>query len=134
MASRVKTKNVEKSTEEAKKTDHCTCGCECNDYDEDAECKEISIEELQAMMGGGMAHTCTYSLDDLFTMDDLYRFGEHEVIDIIEANKSLDVYLEDLWLEFKTTREVRITAMEPVKDKCINPLVLGYRLFQSIKS
>ena len=71
---------------------------------------------------------------NLFTMDDLYRFGEHEVIDIIEDNKSLDVYLEDLWLEFKTTREVRITAMEPVKDKCINPLVLGYRLFQSIKS
>ena len=39
MASRVKTKNVEESTEEAKKTDHCTCGCGCegNDYDEDAE-------------------------------------------------------------------------------------------------
>ena len=94
MASRVKTKNVEKSTEEAKKTDHCTCGCgcECNDYDEDAECKEISIEELQAMMGGGMAHTCTYSLDDLFTMDDLEdrRFYLYDVIE--KDYESCDMY------------------------------------------
>lgn len=71
---------------------------------------------------------------NLFTMDDLYRFGEHEVIDIIEENKSIDIELEDLWLEFKTTKEPSITTMEPVKDKCINPLILGHRLFQSIKN
>lgn len=71
---------------------------------------------------------------NLFSMDDLYRFGEHDVIDIIEENKSIDIELENLWLEFKTSKKANITYMEPVKDKCINPLIMGHRLFQSIKS
>lgn len=71
---------------------------------------------------------------NIFTMDDLYHYGEHGIIDIIEENKSIDVELEMLWLEFKTTKEANLTYMEPVKDKCINPLILGTRLFKTIKN
>ena len=70
----------------------------------------------------------------LFTTEDLYHLGEHDIIDIIEENKSIDIELESLWLEFKTTDTPNITTMETVKDKCINPLILGRRLFQSIKN
>lgn len=70
----------------------------------------------------------------LFTMEDLYHFGEHDVIDIIEENKSVDIELENLWLEFKTTEKPTINNVGPVKNKYINPLILGKRLFQPINS
>ena len=70
----------------------------------------------------------------LFTYEDLYHLGEHDIIDIIEEEKSIDIELESLWLEFKTTDKPRIDNMEETKVKRINPLIFNHRLFQSIKN
>lgn len=92
MVKKPETKNIDNKKEKGIKKNHsCTCGCDhshekikdCNSNENTVEYETIDLEELQSMLGGSMSHTCTYSVDDLFTMEDLddRRFYLYDVIE-----------------------------------------------------
>ncbi len=60
--------------------------------------------------------------------DELFKLGEHDVIDIIERNKELDETLDRLWDSFKNSNVFRPINKPQIKVRDIDPIVLSKRL------
>lgn len=65
----------------------------------------------------------------LLQYDDLFKIGEHDMMDIIENNSTIDFELQEMWYEFKTITNFPHHEEVAVKNKVISPLVLNERLF-----
>lgn len=65
---------------------------------------------------------------NLFNYDDLFYMRESEIVEIIEENSTCDLELEELWLQFKTIKNIPTIEQPTIKNKIVDPLVKGYRL------
>ena len=65
---------------------------------------------------------------NLFNYDDLFYMRESEIVEIIEENSTCDLELEELWLQFKTIKNIPTIKQPTIKNKIVDPLVKGYRL------
>ncbi|MDE6141928.1 MAG: hypothetical protein K2G03_04935 [Bacilli bacterium] len=65
----------------------------------------------------------------LLQYDDLFKIGEHEMMDIIENNLHIDANLQEMWDEFKNITNFPSHEQVEVKNREINPLILRNRLF-----
>lgn len=64
----------------------------------------------------------------LFSYKDLFVLTEDEIVDILENYSNVDDSLDEMWLEFKTVKEVKNVSYIEIKNKVLNPLVRGRRL------
>ena len=64
----------------------------------------------------------------LVSYDDLFKIGEHDMMDIIEENQNIDIELQEMWREFKTINNFPPHTPIEVKNKVVNPLMLSKRL------
>lgn len=62
----------------------------------------------------------------LVTYDELFKMGEHQIMEIIE--KSSDEEINKLWYLFKNIKEFPDINPPEIRNKNLNPLVLGKRL------
>lgn len=108
----------------------CDCDCECEaSENEEIEYKEISMDELQSMMGGGISHTCTYSPDDLLSMEDLEE-RRFYLYDLIEKDyeacdmlgKPVKNQVEDIIYHIMRINKEDMLNEIPVEDRM--PIVL----------
>ena len=65
---------------------------------------------------------------NILTYDELFLIGEHEVLEIIESSLGKDEELDNLYDSFKNIKEFPIIEQPPIRNKIVNPLVLGKRL------
>ena len=65
---------------------------------------------------------------NILTYDELFLIGEHEVLEIIESSLGKDDELDNLYDSFKNIKEFPIIEQPPIRNKIVNPLVLGKRL------
>lgn len=60
--------------------------------------------------------------------DELYQIDEPTMVKIIESAISGDDVLHDLWYSFRTIETFPDIDIPNIKDRCVNPLVVGKRL------
>lgn len=65
---------------------------------------------------------------NIFTYDDLFCYGEHHIIDLIEENLIKDSELDKLWDEFRNIKNIPKIDQPPIKNKIVNPLIMKKRL------
>ncbi len=69
---------------------------------------------------------------NIIVYDDLYKYGEDEIIDIIESVSDKNV--KTLWNNFVNLKNADDINMSDIKEKSLNPLVLSKRLFVGVKN
>lgn len=94
--------------------------------DEINKLMHTNSDTYMMMLAARMIKIC---LDlQLFTYDDLFKFGEKEVIDIILNNLNKSLELEDCWSKFIGIKDIPIIEQPEIKNKIVNPLVRNRRL------
>lgn len=95
-------------------------------YNEINELTHSNNDNYMMILTANMISRCLEL--ELFTYDDLFMNGEHDIINKIMEAQGLDEELDKAWYEFKYVKDIPEIDSPPIKNKIVNPLVKSRRL------